>query len=366
MNKIKILLGALAFLTIMFVSTASAGVVCIDFEDNATVGVAPGDPVEGIYWRDMLCINATNTVYLVAENNSAIIAYQANINDSNVNKYDNGYLTGNGIGIDFYNRSNRSSPEEIFKFTFKGNTLVNNFSLELFDFGDFDGGFNLGYVNATLIAYNASGVMINSASINITDISLMYDALYGPQTLVVNGPGIAYVELVTNPTERFAIDNICFDAYDPTLSTYCLFAGQDIPIGTVDVWHDCENLYVKYMINDKEYLDWYFTETHFDIATDVSDISQSRSSNPIPGRFEYGNDSLDYLKEYSETIPLDKLDGYCDRLIIAAHASVVKLSGEVEIDEESAWGADCEDPSKFNEKNWATYFEYIPYCISCE
>ncbi|MGM0770277.1 MAG: hypothetical protein ACQESU_01530 [Halobacteriota archaeon] len=329
MSKLRniALLGLIALVSIIFVSGASAEMVCVDFEDTT---LNPGDSVEGMEWNGFLEINCTtNDALLVAENDSTIIAYNAN-DGTNLNVYNNGYLTGNGMCVN----SASLLEEEIFEFTFNENTLVNNFSLQLFDFGDYDK-FKKGNVCATLIAYDISGVEIdrimNCYIGEGYEINSGNDAQYHNilKTLEVTGPGIASVKLVMNPSEPFAIDNICFDAYDPTLSTYCLFAGQDIPIGTVDVWHDCTNLYVKYMI-DEEYEDWYFTETHFDIGLKAADIQQNKKGNPIPGQFAYGNDSLHYVTEYTETIPLADLpDGFCDGVTIATHAAVVEI-GEFE------------------------------------
>lgn len=332
MNKIKdiTLFGLIALLLLVFTSGASAEMMCVDFEDNTSMDVAPGESVEGMYWNDVLWINSTTgTASLVAENNTALLAYQAD-ESSNTNAYVNGYLTGNGIS------QTTILEEEIYEFTFADSTLADNFSLQLFDFGDYDK-FGSGYLNATLIAYDTSGTQIDFDSIDFTgssEINSDNDAQYGPLTLEVEGEGIATVKLINNPNEASAIDNICFNAYDATLNTYCLFAGQDIPIGTVDVWHDCENLYLKYTINE-EYDDWYFTETHFDIADEVSDIPQTKQQqNPIPGKFSYGNDSLDYVKEYSEKIPLNNLiddigqEDFCDGITFATHAKVVEISDE--------------------------------------
>lgn len=210
MNKIKniFLLGVITILTLVLISSASAEVNCVDFKDAEEYGIYPGQSIEGFYWNDILEINATtNTVYLVEANNTtspAFSAYEAN-NESGVNLVPNGYLKDYGIAL----KTETFSQEEIFEFTFNGTILVKNFSLELFDFGDYDR-FELGYVNATLIAYNTSGSIVDTDSINVTEINTTHDAQNGSKILEVAG-GIAYVELITNPTERFAIDNICFD-----------------------------------------------------------------------------------------------------------------------------------------------------------
>ncbi|MDK2892903.1 hypothetical protein [Methanohalophilus sp.] len=327
------LLGLIALASITLVSSASAEMICIDFEDNASMGVDVADSVEGMYWSDILMIDCTtDNALLVAENDSTVIAYNANDGTAS-NVYPQGYLTGNGVALP---ATRAKDGGDVFEFTFNGTILANNFSLELFDFGDWNPS-SVSDLNATLVAYDIDDNVIDTDSFTIGAgaVGPAYDAENGLVPLKVEALGIASVKLSLNGGEAgtdygAAIDNICFDAYDPTLSTlstYCLFAGQDIPIGTVDVWHDCANLYVKYMINES-YENWYFTETHFDIGIEASDIPQTKKNNPIPGQFAYGNDNLHYVTEYLETIPLTDLpDGFCDNITIATHAAVVKIGG---------------------------------------
>lgn len=133
---------------------------------------------------------------------------------------------------------------------------------------------------------------------------------------------------------------------------FVLYAGQNIEVGVVKVWNDTQNLYVKYVINDP---DWCLTETHLHVAKYFADIPQTKKGNPIPGQFDY-KDEYDCVKESDlYTIPLDQELMPCEtELFIAAHA-VVQMR---EIQEETAWGGE----DTFNDKNWATYFEYTIQC----
>ncbi|HIH97277.1 MAG TPA: hypothetical protein HA348_07395 [Thermoplasmata archaeon] len=109
---------------------------------------------------------------------------------------------------------------------------------------------------------------------------------------------------------------------DPDVFT--LYAGQHIDVGTVEVWNDTDNLYVKYVVNDP----WRLTETHLHIFFDdmyYIDIPQ-KNGNPIPGKFDYKGEH-DCVTEYTYTIPLNLVPE--DELFIAAHAVVADTSSEM-------------------------------------
>jgi len=106
---------------------------------------------------------------------------------------------------------------------------------------------------------------------------------------------------------------------DPLVQT--LYAGQDIDVGTVSVWNDGSNLYVKYETTGG----WEMTETHLAVETGEVDIPQTKKGNPIPGHFAYSTDHDPPVTVYQETIDIT---GYTvgDELIIAAHAVVEKVT----------------------------------------
>ena len=138
-----------------------------------------------------------------------------------------------------------------------------------------------------------------------------------------------------------------------------LIAGRHIDVGSVKVWNDTDNLYVKYMTNTN----WCLDETHLQVASSLDDIPQA-NGNPIPGQFEYQN-TENCVHKFTYTIPL-KGDS-CD-LYIAAHAVVQKVKSGYYSDykghdyssTETAWG----DGFDFPGKNWATYFTYsVDGCV---
>lgn len=113
-----------------------------------------------------------------------------------------------------------------------------------------------------------------------------------------------------------------------------------ITVGYVKVWNDLNYLYVKYVITEEG---WYLTETHLAVATSLSGIPQTKTGNPIPGKFQYStcHDPSDFVTEYTYQIPLAWDVG--TTLYIAAHAKVVHVTHEcvtIVSDESVEWSAD--------------------------
>ncbi len=128
-----------------------------------------------------------------------------------------------------------------------------------------------------------------------------------------------------------------------------LTAGQYINAGNVSVWNDEVNLYVKYETTGN----WSLNETHLAVVnTSYMDIPQTKKGNPIPGKFDYKNESLTTQTD-TYVIPLEW--GVDEELFIAAHAEVQLLNetGAI-VQEETAWGEGYDFPGK----NWAMYFNY--------
>ena len=129
-----------------------------------------------------------------------------------------------------------------------------------------------------------------------------------------------------------------------------LLAGKSTEAGTVAVWNDAENLYVKYTaING-----FALSETHLAIALTLEGIPQTKTGNPKVGNFRYGNEFAAPIAEYIYTVNLQEA-GYAigAELFIAAHAVVVKSNAGQTITE-TAWA----DGLQFPGRNWAMYFNY--------
>jgi len=124
-------------------------------------------------------------------------------------------------------------------------------------------------------------------------------------------------------------------------TVFDLIAGQNIYAGSVTVWNDTDNLYVKYETIDS----FCITETHLDVESSLDEIPQ-KNGNPIPGQFNYKSTN-DCVSSFTYTVPLPK--DTCD-FYIAAHAVVKKENGGTE----TAWGSGFD----FSGKDWATYSIY--------
>jgi len=103
-----------------------------------------------------------------------------------------------------------------------------------------------------------------------------------------------------------------------TVKTLC--AGQNMDVGTVSVWNDGTDLYVKYETTG----DWVMTETHLAVVTDPEDFPVTKTGNPKVGNFPF-SDPHGPVTDYTYII---KLDEEWEDLYIAAHAVVYKLVGE--------------------------------------
>ena len=98
-----------------------------------------------------------------------------------------------------------------------------------------------------------------------------------------------------------------------TNGTYTLYAGQDIPVGTLNVTNDTENLYITFAMD----ADYCMMETHLQVG-DLDSVQ--KRGNPAPGKFEYSM-KHDCVYSYQYTVPLDGLVAG-DSIDIAAHAKV--------------------------------------------
>jgi len=87
-------------------------------------------------------------------------------------------------------------------------------------------------------------------------------------------------------------------------------------VGVVNVWNDCDYLYVQF---DTNFSGECMTETHVHVADSLDGIPQTKSGNPIPGQFEW-SEPHGCVLEKTYTIPLTWATG--DELYIAAHAAL--------------------------------------------
>lgn len=132
-----------------------------------------------------------------------------------------------------------------------------------------------------------------------------------------------------------------------------LMAGQHTNVGQLLMYDTAQSLVVRFDAKP----DWRITETHLAIATSPDGIPQTKKGNPIPGQFQYKNDTLNSVESCQFNVPMTWASG--TTLYIAAHC-VVKGVGEFCGQTESAWAGNLMFPGR-NWANYTTYFtEYSP------
>lgn len=121
---------------------------------------------------------------------------------------------------------------------------------------------------------------------------------------------------VGKPAATIKNSEVCTPGLESGTVTKTLYAGQHFEVGTVTFEAFSEGgknyLKVRYAITDPN---WCLTETHWYAGTEPP-------SKAAPGQFPYGDDNLDCVKTYEETIPLDS----CAELYLAAHAVVYMVT----------------------------------------
>ncbi|MGE3511246.1 MAG: hypothetical protein AB7N65_20425 [Vicinamibacterales bacterium] len=130
--------------------------------------------------------------------------------------------------------------------------------------------------------------------------------------------------------------------------SYGLIAGQHFTAGTISVYNDATNIYVKY----DAVAPWLVSDAHVAVANALAGIPQTKTGNPIPGRFAYSATFDPEVTTYTFAIPYVGLFAPHDSLFVAAHA-VVQAPRE-QGGSQTAWG---EGPG-FPGNNWAMYLSY--------
>jgi protocatechuate 3,4-dioxygenase beta subunit len=131
-----------------------------------------------------------------------------------------------------------------------------------------------------------------------------------------------------------------------------LIAGQHYDSGDVVVWNNESHLFVMYDTTD----DWCLEETQVHVATSLDNVPKTGNGNPIPGNFDYKNETHGCADNYTYEIPLSDISlNDCDTVYILTHANVSRLNpAENEDPDETAWG----EGEDFGGPRWAYYFCY--------
>jgi hypothetical protein len=134
---------------------------------------------------------------------------------------------------------------------------------------------------------------------------------------------------------------------------FTIWAGQNINAGTMSVWNDSVNIYVKFNLIDG----WLLEQTHVQLDTDLVGDWIHDNGTPVPGQFDYIMSFNPMVATYIQVIPLaDYMYEIGDTIVIAAHASVKKYdpsSGGYQ--QETAWGGDNPGPGP----RWWFYMYYV-------
>jgi hypothetical protein len=127
-----------------------------------------------------------------------------------------------------------------------------------------------------------------------------------------------------------------------------LIAGQHFTAGSISVYNDAVNIYVKY----DTLAPWLLSDAHVAVANSLAGLPQTKTGNPIPGRFAYSATYDPEVTSYTFAIPYAGLFTPGERLFVAAHAAVQAPRDQG--GSQTAWG---EGPG-FPGSNWAMYLTY--------
>jgi hypothetical protein len=144
-------------------------------------------------------------------------------------------------------------------------------------------------------------------------------------------------------------------------TTWTLWAGQTINVGTLTVENDTTNIYVTYTLT---YPNASFGTLHLWVGNDLDNVPQNNQGIPVPGQFPYKTPTPDGTTTYTFVVPLKDLKiqditKACPlKLYVVAHAEVIIDEGNPEPRNETAFGGDHEGPGP----RWWFYAEYNLCC----
>ena len=140
-----------------------------------------------------------------------------------------------------------------------------------------------------------------------------------------------------------------------------LLAGQTIDAGTVCLSIDAGALNVTYSTTGG----WELTEAHLWVGQTLDDLPQTKTGNPIPGKFPYNSGDITGLTSFTFSIPLTNplINFSCPSddvtFLLAAHAALRKPNGDGTFQTETGWS----DGSPITTKgNWATFSTFTLSC----
>ncbi len=133
-----------------------------------------------------------------------------------------------------------------------------------------------------------------------------------------------------------------------TTASTPLIAGQHYTAGTISISNDANFIYVQYATENP----WVMSDAHVAVAKTLAEIPQTKSKNPIPGRFAYSATFDPEVTSHTFVVPLAGLYAEGQTVYIAAHALV--QAPRADGGSQTGWGF---GPG-FAGSNWATYLAY--------
>jgi hypothetical protein len=133
-----------------------------------------------------------------------------------------------------------------------------------------------------------------------------------------------------------------------TTTTTPLVAGQNFVAGTISISNSADYIFIQYVTDSL----WVMSDAHVAVASTLDGIPQTKTHNPIPGRFAYSATFDPEVSSYTFAVPLAGSFAAGQTVFIAAHALVQapKAFGG----SQTGWGFGPE----FQGSNWATYLQH--------
>jgi hypothetical protein len=137
-----------------------------------------------------------------------------------------------------------------------------------------------------------------------------------------------------------------------TPTVFPLIAGQTINAGTISIWNDAINIYVKYDLASG----WTMDESHLNVSATLAGVPVNGPGNPVMGSFTYVTTHNPAVTTYTYTVPMATFSfSVGQTIIIVAHASVSGPDGNGGTQQQTGFGAGTPGPTG---ERWWFYMEY--------